>query len=309
MVVLLRRLLTQLQLLVGGQGVEGNRVHIFDEQDFVSDFAVDQFVDDAACEQKAVASAAHSFLFAVRDVVEWIGRCVCDSGVVERFAAEAGAGVAYMEDHGASGLNGGDFDDLFGVEGCAVLHGVEEDLAEGLHELLTGVFGELGAELAGEGEEAFGGDDAAVYADRDPAGPGGEDLQVVAPLVVGCGAAGEVGDLVGIEGRSEAGEDAGAERGDDFDWRALMGEDDAFDAGADGAHLSEEGEVFFDGAVGAGEDDAEGAGAEFLEGVGVAGGVFHRKLGGGERVADSVTDLSVASDDENPAHGGLRGDG
>ena len=101
----------------------------------------------------------------------------------ERFLAEAGAGVADAEDHRPCGADGGDLDGLVGVEGGAVLHRVEEDLAEGLQEILLGVFGELGAELFREGEEAIGGDDAAVDADGDPAGAGGEDFDVVADLL------------------------------------------------------------------------------------------------------------------------------
>jgi hypothetical protein len=123
--------------------------------------------------------------------------------VADGFLAEAGAGVAHAEDHGACGADGGDFDDLFGIEGGAVFHGVEEDLAEGLQDVVLGVFGELGAELFGEGEKAFGGDEAAVDAEGDPAGARGDDFDVVARLVVGGGAGGEVGDLVGVERRSE----------------------------------------------------------------------------------------------------------
>ena len=130
--------------------------------------------------------------------------------------AKAGAGVADVEDHGAAGADAGDLDDLLGIEGGAMLHGVEEDFAQGLHHLLPCVFWELGAEFSGEGEEPIGGDEAAVDADGDPAWLARRGYDVIAPLTVGRGAAGEVGDLEGLEWRGETGEDAGAESGDDL---------------------------------------------------------------------------------------------
>jgi len=190
--------------------------------------------------------------------------------VGERFFLEAGAGVANAKDHGAGGADGVHFDDLFGIELCTVFHGVHEDLAEGLDDLLFRVFGELGAEFFCEREKALGGDEAAVGADGDPTGACREDFDVVARLVVGGGTGGEGRDLLGIEGRGEAAEDAGSEGGDDLVRSAVLREDDALEAGPDGTHLFEEREVFIDIAVGAGDDDVEAPGTEALEGIGGA---------------------------------------
>ena len=65
------------------------------------------------------------------------------------------------------------------------------------------------------------------------------------------------GDGFRVEGRGEAGEDVGAERGDDFVGRAVRGEDDALDAGLDEAHLVELGQVFLDGGAWTGDGYGE----------------------------------------------------
>ena len=225
--------------------------------------------------------------------------------VLERFVAEAGAGVADMEDHGAGGADGGDFDDLVGIEGRAMLHGVQQDLAQGLHDLLACVFGDCAlSSLAKERRRS------AVMRrqlTRTETQPGGRrDIDVISPLVVGRGAAGEVGDLEGIEWRSETGEDAGAEGGDDLVRRAVRGQEDALDAGTDGAHLFEQGEVFFDGAVGAGDDDAEGADAQAVKGIGVASCIVCGEIGSGEKAADLAGHMGLVVNYENSAHGELR---
>ena len=110
---------------------------------------------------------------------------------------------------------------------------------------------------------------------------------------------------MGIERRGEAGEDPGAKSGDDRVGSAAKREDDAFDAGPNGAHLLEESHAFLDGVVCAGDDDAEGSDAHSLEGVCVAGGVLHGEAGGFECIADLAADRGVASDDEDSAHGVL----
>src|SRR5882757_5833757 len=74
-------------------------VEVFDEDGFVADFVVDQLVDGAACEKKAIASGAHAFLLALSDVGGGIVRGICRGCVTERFLTEAGAGVAYAKDH------------------------------------------------------------------------------------------------------------------------------------------------------------------------------------------------------------------
>ena len=107
----------------------------------------------------------------VGEIDDAIGAC--------RFMAEAGARVADVEDERSAGSDGGDFDHLLGIEGGAVLHGVEKDLAEADQDRISHVVLHLGAELSGEGHEALGGEEAAVGTDGDPAGAGGDDADVV----------------------------------------------------------------------------------------------------------------------------------
>ena len=97
----------------------------------------------------------------------------------KRIMAEAGARVADVEDERSAGSDGGDFDHLLGIEGGTVLHGVEKDLAEAEHDLISHIALQLGAEFSGKGHKALGGEEAAVGADSDPAGAGGDDADVV----------------------------------------------------------------------------------------------------------------------------------
>ena len=117
------------------------------------------------------------------------------------------------------------------------------------------------------------------------------------------------GDLVRVEGRSEASEDARAKSGDDLVRCAVRSENDALEIGPNDAHLLEEGEGFFDGAVGAGDDDTECAGAESVEGIDMSGGILERQIGGGEEFTDLVADRGLTVDDENSAHGAFQGMG
>jgi len=89
----------------------------------------------------------------------------------------------------------------------------------------------------------------------------------------------------------------------------VAGKDDALHAWPDRTHLFEEGEVFVEFAVGAGDDDAEGSFAEALKCVGVPGGVLQGQTRSGECAADLLAHLGVASDDKDPAHKVLRGSG
>ena len=86
----------------------------------------------------------------------------------------------------------------------------------------------------------------------------------------------------------------------------LAGEDDALDAGTDGAHLFEQSEVFFDGAFGAGDDDAEGAIAQAVESVGVSSCIVCGEIGSGEQAADLAGHMGLVVNYENSAHGELR---
>ena len=218
-------------------------------------------------------------------------------GVGDGFAAEAGSGSRTRKTMVRAVRMAVTSTTCSGFEGGSVFHGVEEDLAECLHGLLPCVVGELGGELLGEGHETLGGEEAAVDADGDPTGAGGDDLDIVSELAFGCCAGGEAGDLVGVEWRGEEGEDAGAQGGDDFVGGACAGEDDALDAGADGADLLEKCEAFVDGVVCAGDDDAEGLGAKLADGVDVSGGVFDGHGAGCEGIADLSADRGLTSDD------------
>ena len=81
------------------------------------------------------------------------------------------------------------------------------DVAKSLQDLITREFVDLGAKFAGEAHEAVGGEKAAVSADGDPAGAGGEDGDVVLEEIAGGRLASDGGDLLNVEGRREAGED------------------------------------------------------------------------------------------------------
>src|ERR1700735_4356938 len=87
----------------------GCGVEVFDEDGFVADFVVDEFVDGALGEEKAVAAGAHAFLLALGDVSGGIILGVREGSVADGFLTESGAGVADAKDHGARGADGGDF--------------------------------------------------------------------------------------------------------------------------------------------------------------------------------------------------------
>ena len=127
-------------------------------------------------------------------------------------------------------------------------------------------------------------------------------MNVVAPLIVGGRATRKVGDVICVERGSEAGEHAGTQSGDDIIGSAVAGEDNALYARPDGAHLLEQGEVFIESAVGAGDDDAEGSLAQSVQGVDVPGSILQRQTCGSECAADLLAHLRVTSNDEDPAH-------
>ena len=105
------------------------------------------------------------------------------------------------------------------------------------------------------------------------------------------------------QGRGEAGEDVGAERGDDFVGRAVRGEDDVLDAGLDEAHLVELGQVFLDGGAWTGDGDGEGLYTHALQSNDGSGRIFDGDTSSGEDVSNGVSDRVVASDDEDSTHG------
>jgi len=131
-------------------------------------------------------------------------------------------------------------------------------------------------------------------------------MDVVAPLTVGGGAAGQVRDVVGVKRRGEAGEDTGTQGGDYTIGSAVAGQDDALYTGPDGAHLFEQGQVFVKSAVGAGDDDPKGSLAQALQGVDMPGRMLQRQTRSFECAADLLAHLRVTSNDEDPAHKTLR---
>jgi len=278
-------------------------VEVLDEKGFVADLAVEKFVDGTASEEKTEASGVlRLFFFLFVHKRDGVFAGVGDDVGADEFLAEAGARVADVEDDGSAGPHGGDVDPLFRIEGGAVLDGVEEYLAEPLQDLITREFVDLGAKFAGEAHEAVGGEEAAVGPDGDPAGAGGEDGDIVLEEIAGGCLARDGGDLLNVERRREAGEDMGAQGGDDLVRRAGGGKDDAFDGGTDEAHLFEKSQVLVDGGGGTGDDDGKGVRANALKGADGAGDVFDGDPGGGETVSDGVGGTVVAAYDENPAH-------
>src|ERR1700677_252702 len=146
------------------------RVQVLDEEHLVSQVVIDEFVDRAGREEEAVTTSAYAMLIALHDVGGGIGRGVDKGCVSDRILAESGAGVAHPKGHGAGGADRVHLDNLIGVEGGAVLHCVDEDLAQGHHYLLACGLGQLRGELFGEGHKTVGSGEAAVDSDGDPAG-------------------------------------------------------------------------------------------------------------------------------------------
>jgi hypothetical protein len=107
---------------------------------------------------------------------------------------------------------------------------------------------------------------------------------------------------VRIKGGRKAGEHVGSQGGDDVFRRALAGEKDALYAWTNVAHLVEQSQIFFDGAVGAGDDDAEGSHAQALQSVGATRGIIVGDTGVRECIADTLADLGITSDDQDAAH-------
>ena len=111
-----------------------------------------------------------------------------------------------------------------------------------------------------------------------------------------------------IEWRAKAGEDVGAEGCDDLGGSAVMREENALYPGPDGAHLSEERQVFLYSAFGTGDDEAEGFRAQLLESVGVPVGVLCGNIGGGECSADLAAYRDETSNNQDTAHSLLQVD-
>ena len=105
-----------------------------------------------------------------------------------------------------------------------------------------------------------------------------------------------------VEGRGEAGEDAGAERGYDLLGGAVRGEHEALDAGPDEAHLVEQGQVFVDGGAWICDGDGEGPCTHALQSNDGSGREFDGDTCSREKIYDGVSDRVVASDDEDPTH-------
>ena len=60
-------------------------VHVLDEEHFVADVAVDQFVDDAFCEQHSVSAGAHAGGIADLEVTRDVGRRIAGGYARSRF--------------------------------------------------------------------------------------------------------------------------------------------------------------------------------------------------------------------------------
>jgi hypothetical protein len=121
-------------------------VDVLDEQDFVADLVIEKLVDGASGEDKTEAAGWQALFPASADVGdEVVGGFgdrffseigdetfgwMSDAIGTKWFVVEAGARVADVEHEGPAGADGSDLDHLLGIEGGAVLHGVEKDLAE-----------------------------------------------------------------------------------------------------------------------------------------------------------------------------------
>ena len=185
-----------------------------------------------------------------------------------------------------------------------MLHGVDEDLPERQHHLVAVGLGEVLAQLGEEPHEALHRQQAAVDPERDPVGPGGDDLDPLVPVGGGHRPRHHVRELRQVPGGGEEGEHPGAQGGDDLLRRRPVGEDDGADPGPGQARLLEEHEVVPDRRVRVGQDDVVGADAQPAQrlrvgGGGVDGGPLQQGRG-----AEGAGHLGGRVDEQNPRHAG-----
>src|SRR5271169_2830160 len=113
-------------------------------------------------------------------------------------------------------------------------------------------------------------------------------MDVFSPFIIRRRTAGQLCDKPCVERRGEASEDPCAEGRDDFGRSTLMSEDDALYSRPDAAHLLQQGEIFLDGAIGAGDNNSEGSHPQTLQGVSVPNRIFYGNLGSRDCIADFV---------------------
>ena len=240
-------------------------LQVFHEEDGVTAFVVEEFVDEVLGEEDAEAAWALAFFGADFDVADGGILGIGDSRVGEEVQGESDAGVGDVDDDGAGGAEQGGTDALAGVVLAAVLDGVHEQFAEGGGDVLGGLLGEIGLNFTEEVGGAVGGIDLTADVERDPLGAGGDDTDIVLP---GLGLEGVLHHLDqggGREGAMEVTENTLADGLNNLLRVGLAGKDH-LGLGADGADAAQE----FQGveAVGAGasEQNVEGTVADPIKG-------------------------------------------
>src|SRR5215207_7391559 len=84
---------------------------------------------------------------------------------------------------GATGARGGDLDDLLAVEAGSVLHGVDEQLAEGGDQEITALVGRRRLQLGHEADHAIGRQQVGGDLQREPVRRSRDDLNRVGPVL------------------------------------------------------------------------------------------------------------------------------
>ena len=145
---------------------------MLNEQHLVSDLTVDQLVHSTSRQKKTESAGAHSLFLSLHNMCSGIIGGICNSRVGERFPAEARPGVTHLKHQCSPSANSGDFNHLFGIERRSVLHCIQQYLSQPLHCFLPCFIRQLSAQLFRKRHEAFSSDEAAIYADGNPAGLG-----------------------------------------------------------------------------------------------------------------------------------------
>jgi len=158
-----------------------NQLQIFDEENGVAAFVVQQIVHQVLGEQDAEASGADTGFGAHLNVLDGGILRIGNGGVRQEIEGEPCSGVVYMNDDGATGVQDGSANPLVRIALAAVLDGVHKQFAEGGGHVFAGLRGEVRGDLAHKVSGAVGGLDLAANVQSDPLRTGGDDADIVHP--------------------------------------------------------------------------------------------------------------------------------
>src|ERR1700752_297529 len=103
---------------------------MLNQNNFIPRLVKDQFVDKLLRQKNAETARSHSLLDSVLNMGQRIFWRVMKSRVWQLFGAEARAGITKAIDNGALSANRSHFDHFVRIEGRAVFHGIQQNLAE-----------------------------------------------------------------------------------------------------------------------------------------------------------------------------------